>query len=64
MEKLKPGSDPENADWRYVEIMPDGTYLGDTMGDNADEVAFCHTCHKAMASRDFLFFVPRKYRLQ
>lgn len=62
MEKLPSGVSPQTADWRYWMIMPDGSILGDTEDDNAGEVAFCHTCHKSVARKDFLFFVPKKYR--
>ena len=43
-------------------MLPDGSYLGDTVGDNAADVGFCFTCHKAMAEVDFLFFLPDDYR--
>lgn len=62
MEKLAEGTSPQNADWRYVMVMPDGSLFGDTMGDGADEMVFCHTCHKIKANKDYLYFVPKKYR--
>ena len=62
MEKLTPGASPENADWRYVMIMPDGSILGDSTGENPDQVTFCHDCHKAKADEDYLFFLPEAYR--
>ncbi|MBT4490077.1 MAG: hypothetical protein HOC72_21235 [Rhodospirillaceae bacterium] len=62
MEKLAPGRSPDTGDWRFVQVLPDGSYLGDTMGDNAADVAYCFTCHKAMAEVDFLFFLPEEYR--
>ncbi len=62
MEKLAPGASPETADWRYVEILPDGSYSGDTAGDNAAEMAYCHACHKIKAKYDYLFYVPKTYR--
>ncbi len=62
MEKLTPGRNPKTADWRFVQILPDGSYFGDTIGDNGDDVAFCFTCHKAMAEVDYLFFLPEEYR--
>ena len=64
MEKLAPGTSPKTADWRYVMILPDGSFFGDTAGDNADKVAFCHGCHTAKARNDYLFFVPKDYRRQ
>ena len=62
MEKLSAGASLDNADWRYVMIMPDGSLFGDSMGDGAEEMTFCHVCHKVKASRDYLYFVPKKYR--
>jgi len=64
MEKLRPGTRPESGDWRYVMILPDGSYFGDTEGDNAALVAYCHTCHKNRASTDFLFQVPKRFRIK
>ena len=51
------------GDWRYAMIMPDGSYFGDSEGDDPDAVAFCHGCHTARADSDFLFFVPEKVRM-
>ncbi|NNE24470.1 MAG: hypothetical protein HKN11_17860 [Rhizobiales bacterium] len=62
MEKLADGASPDNADWRYVMIMPDGSLFGDSMGDGAEEMVFCHACHKVKANKDYLYFVPKKYR--
>ncbi len=62
MEKLAPGASPETADWRYVEILPDGSYSGDTIGDNAADMAYCHACHKIKAKYDYLYYVPKNYR--
>ncbi|WP_171240144.1 cytochrome P460 family protein [Ruegeria sp. HKCCA5491] len=61
MEKLAEGTSPEMADWRYIMVMPDGSLFGDTMGDRADNVAYCHDCHEAVADRDYTFFVPEEY---
>ncbi len=62
MEKLAPGRNPATGDWRFVQLLPDGSYIGDTIGDSPEDVAFCFTCHKAMAKVDFLFFLPEAYR--
>jgi len=62
MEKLAPGRNPATGDWRFVQLLPDGSYIGDTTGDSPEDVAFCFTCHKAMAEVDFLFFLPEEYR--
>ena len=62
MEKLKPGANPGTADWRYIMVMPDGSLFGDTAGDSADQVAYCHDCHRQKADQDYVFFVPARYR--
>ena len=63
MEKLSPGASPKTADWRYLMLLADGSLFGDSRGQNADQVAFCHGCHAQKADQDYLFFVPRAYRL-
>lgn len=63
MEKLIAGASPKTADWRYWMILPDGSIFGDSQGDNAAEMDFCHGCHRSMAKRrDYLFYVPKKFR--
>lgn len=57
MEKLEPAVSPENGDWRYLMIMPDGSTFGDSLTHPA-RMAFCHECHAARAEDDYLFFVP------
>ncbi len=57
MEKLADAASPQTAGWRYVMIMPDGSTFGDSQVDAA-KTAFCHACHAARASDDYLFFVP------
>ena len=64
MEKLAEGTSPETADWRYVMVLPDGSTLGDTTGNNPKQVRYCHACHVQKASDDFVFFVPDDYRLE
>ena len=64
MERLPTGQSPKTADWRYKMIMPDGSLFGDTRGDNADKVAFCHDCHVAASDDDYLFFMPEEYKRQ
>lgn len=63
MEKLPEGGSPQTADWRYIMVMPDGSLFGDTAGSRSKTVVYCHDCHKAMASRDFTFYVPEDYRI-
>lgn len=64
MEKLPAGTNPETADWRYIMVMPDGSLFGDTMGDRAGAVAYCHVCHEAVADRDYTFYVPEEFRIE
>lgn len=62
MEKLAEGASPETGDWRYLEILPDGSVFGDSQGAGRERVAFCHDCHAGVADADYLFFVPDAYR--
>lgn len=62
MEKLAPDTSPETGDWRYVMILPDGSFIGDSQGMGADDVAYCHGCHRQRAATDFLFYVPKRVR--
>ncbi|MFK5980998.1 MAG: cytochrome P460 family protein [Rhizobiaceae bacterium] len=64
MEKLTKGKSPETADWRYVMVLPDGSMFGDTTGDEAESVEYCHACHIQKSRDDFVFFVPEKYRVE
>ncbi len=63
MEKLAKGKSPETADWRYVMVLPDGSMFGDTVGDQPEEVEYCHACHIQKSRQDYVFFVPKKYRI-
>lgn len=63
MEKLPAGTNPDTADWRYIMVMPDGSLFGDTMGNRADAVAYCHVCHEAVADRDYTFYVPDEFQI-
>ncbi len=62
MEKLARGAAPDQGDWRYVMVMPDGSYFGDSRGQNRAAMAFCNVCHGAQSDRDRLLFVPEGYR--
>ncbi|WP_299478734.1 cytochrome P460 family protein [uncultured Roseibium sp.] len=64
MEKLAEGTSPETADWRYFMVIPDGSIVGDTTGDNPQLMTYCHECHLAVEDRDFTFYVPEGYRVQ
>lgn len=63
MEKMPRGFNYVSGDWRYIEIMPDGTFFGETHGDHAERVEFCIGCHLAKERQDHLFFVPAPYRV-
>ena len=63
MEKLRAGQNPGTADWRYVMVIPDGSIFGDTIGDEPELVDYCHACHKARADDDYVFYVPKDYRI-
>lgn len=63
MEKLTAGSNPQTGDWRYMAVETDGSIIGDSVNDPQNAMEFCHICHKARSSRDFLFYVPPGYRI-
>jgi len=63
MEKMPAGFDPAAGDWRYIEILPDGSALGSSDGQNRDNIQFCVDCHNsAPDGQDRLFFVPERWR--
>lgn len=64
MEKLAAGTSEPTANWRYVVVNPDGSLFGDTTGEEADLVGYCHTCHEGVADQDYTFFVRKKYRVK
>lgn len=65
MEKMPAGFNPASGDWRYTHILPDGSVLGITNGENAEHVTYCVPCHqKAGAGRDHLFFPKRTARVR
>lgn len=63
MEKLPVGKSPQTADWRYVMVIPDGSIFGDTTGDEPELVEYCHACHIAKARQDYVFYVPKAFRI-
>jgi hypothetical protein len=54
------GYDPDNADWRYLVIGPDGTVVGvSAEGGNDPRMTQCAACHAgAPRGQDRLFYVP------
>ena len=64
MEKLDPGFNEETGDWRFTMVMPDGSIYGETNGIGHEQVQFCADCHQDVSKKqDWLFFLPKKYRL-
>ena len=65
MEKMEAGFNPKSGDWRYTEILPDGSVLGTTKGDNAGNVNYCVSCHAAAGKgRDHVFFPRKAFRIK
>ena len=64
MEKMEKGFSYVSGDWRYSMVMPDGSFFGQTNGENADRVEFCIGCHLAREKNNHLYFVPANYRKQ
>jgi len=64
MEKMPAGFNAISGDWKYTQIQPDGTLLGETNGDGSASVRYCIGCHSAVAQQDHLFFIPSSYRVR
>ena len=64
MEKISAGTNESTADWRYLMVLPDGSIFGDTLGPDREQVNYCHACHAAKESDDYVFFVPEKFRIK
>jgi hypothetical protein len=62
MEKMPAGFNEISGDWKYIQIQPDGTLLGETNGEGSVSVRYCIGCHNAVAQQDHLFFIPSAYR--
>ncbi len=62
MEKMPAGFNYLTGDWRYSQVRPDGTVLGETNGPGAARVEYCIACHLAVEHQDHLYYVPRAYR--
>ena len=62
MEKMADGFNTVTGDWKYTQIQPDGTLLGETGGRDSDQVRYCIGCHNAVAAQDHLYFLPKAYR--
>ena len=62
MEKMSPGFNYVTGDWRFAQILPDGTLLGETNGRQSERVEYCIGCHLAVQQHDYLYFIPPEYR--
>ena len=62
MIKMPSGFNYLTGDWRYQQIQPDGTLLGETLGRDAARVEYCIACHLAREQHDHLYYVPEEYR--
>lgn len=63
MEKMPAGFSELSDDWRYTQILPDGTFLGETNGRGDAAVEYCIACHRAVDHQDSLYFIPEEYRV-
>ena len=64
MEKMKKGFNYVSGDWRYIMIMPDGSFMGETNGIDSERVKYCIGCHLAKEQFDHLYFLPKKFRIK
>ena len=65
MEKMPAGFDPNAGNWRYTEILPDGSYIAPPEAANASSARFCVACHNtAPDGHDRLFLVPAERSVQ
>ncbi len=62
MQKMEAGFNPEDGDWKYTMVMPDGSTFGITKGKNSAGMEFCGDCHVAANYQDHLFFMPEENR--
>lgn len=64
MEKMPEGFNYVTGNWRYKQIQPDGTLLGETNGRGSERVEYCIACHLTMEKQDHLFFLPNSFRVK
>ncbi|NBB96606.1 MAG: hypothetical protein GVY34_00285 [Alphaproteobacteria bacterium] len=63
MEKAPAGTMPDTNDWIYSAVMPDGSLMGRTNGQDAANVEFCVACHQGGGyGQDDLLFLEEEYR--
>ncbi len=63
MQKMSAGFNEVSGNWKYLQIQPDGTLLGETNGTGSQRVEYCAPCHLARESFDHLYFIPRENRI-
>lgn len=64
MEKMPTGFNYVSGDWKFTQIQPDGTILGETNGRGSDRVEYCVACHLSVQHQDHLFFLPAPFRVR
>jgi hypothetical protein len=62
MEKMKKGFNYVSGDWRYIMIMPDGSFMDETNGVDSKRVKYCIGCHLAKEKFDHLYFLTKEFR--
>jgi len=63
MQKMSAGFNEVSGNWKYLQIQPDGTLLGETNGAGAQRVEYCVPCHLAREDFDHLYFIPQQNRI-
>ena len=64
MEKMPEEFNYVTGNWRYKQIQPDGTVLGETNGLGSERVEYCIACHLTVEKQDHLFFLPKPFRVK
>ena len=62
MEKMKKGFNYVSGDWRYIMIMPDGSFMDETNGVDSKRVKYCIGCHLAKEKFYRLYFLTKEFR--
>ena len=64
MEKMPKSFEYITADWKFTEILADGTVLGQTNGKGSERVEYCISCHLSPEEHDLLYFPPKNVRIR
>lgn len=59
MEKMPAGFNELVGNWKFMQMQPDGSLLGETNGENAEGVQYCMGCHHAREDTDCLLRFPK-----